>query len=79
MTMRKTSHALLAVALVVALAGCSNLNTQEQRALTGGAIGAAGGLAIGAIAGAPLLGGLVGAGTGAAAGAFTSADQVSLD
>ena len=35
----------LAVLSVVALgsAGCSNMNTQQQRALSGGAIGAAGG------------------------------------
>jgi hypothetical protein len=58
--------------LVLSLAGCSNLSRQEQRALSGGAIGAAAGLAITAATGGSLLvGGLVGAGGGAAIGAIT--------
>jgi hypothetical protein len=57
---------------VLALAGCSGLNTQQQRALTGGAIGAAAGLGIAAVAGGSLLaGGLVGAAGGAVIGAVT--------
>ena len=58
--------------LVLSLAGCSNLSRQEQRALSGGALGAAAGLAITAATGGSLLvGGLVGAGGGAAIGAIT--------
>lgn len=57
---------------VLALAGCSNLTTQQQRALTGGAIGAAAGLGIAAVAGGGLLiGSLVGAAGGAVVGAVT--------
>ena len=57
---------------VLALAGCSNLNTMQQRALTGGAIGSAAGLGIAAVSGGSLLmGGLVGAAGGAAIGALT--------
>ena len=56
----------------VSLAGCSNMTTAQQRALSGGAIGAAGGVAISAIAGGPLwLGGLLGGAGGAVIGAVT--------
>ena len=58
--------------LVLSLAGCSNLSRQEQRALSGGALGAAAGLAITAATGGSLLvGGLVGGAGGAAIGAIT--------
>jgi osmotically inducible lipoprotein OsmB len=54
------------------LAGCSNMTRQQQRALSGGAIGAAGGAAIAAVAGGPVVAGaLVGAGAGAVVGAVT--------
>jgi hypothetical protein len=63
---------ILAIALipvVLALSACGD--TMGERALSGGAIGAGTGLAVGAIAGWPLLapavvGGAVGAGIGAA-------------
>jgi hypothetical protein len=59
---------LLAVPLVLSLAACGD--TMGQRAVTGGAIGTGTGLAVGALAGWPLLGpaiagGVVGAGIGA--------------
>ncbi len=57
---------------VLALAGCSNLTTTQQRALSGGAIGSAAGLGIAAVAGGSLLAaGLVGAAGGAVIGAVT--------
>ncbi len=57
---------------VLALAGCSNLTTQQQRALSGGAIGTAAGMGIAALSGGSLLlGGLVGAAGGAVVGAVT--------
>jgi len=49
----------------VTLAGCSDMSQREQRALSGGAIGAAGGAVIGAMAGSPAIGGAAGAATGA--------------
>ena len=66
-------HKIVAVSLLaLSLCGCSNLNTVQQRALSGGAIGAAGGLAITALTGGSLLaGGLIGATGGAAIGALT--------
>jgi osmotically inducible lipoprotein OsmB len=67
--------ALRVVALglgLLALAGCSNMTTTQQRALSGGAIGAAAGAGIAAIAGGPvLLGGLLGGAGGAVVGAVT--------
>lgn len=63
---------LTIVALAIGvLAGCSNMNRQQQRALSGGAIGAAGGAVVGAMTGAPVAGALIGGGAGAAVGALT--------
>jgi osmotically inducible lipoprotein OsmB len=64
---------LLVVLSAGALAGCSGLTPTQQRTLSGGAIGAAGGAALTAIVGGPiLLGTAIGAGAGAVAGAVTS-------
>ncbi|HVO03708.1 MAG TPA: hypothetical protein VMT54_16005 [Candidatus Cybelea sp.] len=46
------------------------MNGQEQRTLSGGAIGAAGGAGIGLLTGAPVAGALIGGAAGAAVGAF---------
>jgi osmotically inducible lipoprotein OsmB len=63
--------ALILVVAVFALVGCTNMTPTQQRALSGGAIGAAGGAALGAITGgSPALGAVVGGGVGAAAGAL---------
>ncbi len=52
------------------LASCAGLTPQQQRILTGGAIGAAGGAAIGAISGGSVgTGALVGGAVGAVGGA----------
>ncbi|MDR3439449.1 MAG: hypothetical protein P4L94_22825 [Telmatospirillum sp.] len=54
--------------------------TEAQRAFSGGAIGAAGGAAVTALAGGSILGGaLIGGAAGAAIGALTSSDHISLD
>lgn len=64
---------LLVLAAAGMLAACSNLSGTQQRVLSGGAIGAAGGAVITAIVGGPvLLGTAIGAGAGAVAGAVTS-------
>jgi hypothetical protein len=63
----------LALALILPLAACEGMNRQQQRALSGGAIGAAGGAAIGAITGgSAVTGALIGGAAGAATGALTS-------
>ena len=55
--------------LLASLGACSNMSQTQQRTLSGGAIGAAGGAAIGALSGGSagwgaLIGGAAGAGTG---------------
>jgi osmotically inducible lipoprotein OsmB len=61
---------LIATAMaVLLLTGCSNMSNTQQRTLSGGAIGAAGGAAITAITGGCIwcgaaIGGAVGAGAG---------------
>jgi osmotically inducible lipoprotein OsmB len=63
--------ALIVVVALMAIAGCANLTPRQQRALTGGAIGATGGAALGAITGgSPALGAAIGGAAGAAAGAL---------
>jgi osmotically inducible lipoprotein OsmB len=64
------------LALLVALAGCGT--TTEDRALSGGALGAAGGAVIGALTGSWAIGAVVGAASGVAAGALTTPEQVNL-
>lgn len=71
--MTNLKRGLLILAATGMLAGCSGLTDTQQRTLTGGAIGAAGGAVITAIVGGPvLLGTAIGAGAGAVAGAVTS-------
>lgn len=57
--------------LVLALTtGCAGMSTRQQRALSGGAIGAAGGAVVGAMAGSPATGAIVGGAVGTATGAM---------
>lgn len=62
-----------AIALVLSLGACSSMSSGEQRTLSGGAIGAAGGATLGALTGGSwIAGGLIGGAVGAAAGALTN-------
>jgi hypothetical protein len=64
--------AIMLVALL-SLAACDHMSRQQQRALSGGAIGSAGGLAISAMTGGNLLtGAAIGGAGGAAVGALTT-------
>jgi osmotically inducible lipoprotein OsmB len=66
--MKKTLFALPLVA-ALALTGCSGMSTQQQRELSGGAIGAAAGAGITAIAGGnPIWGAIGGAAVGTLGG-----------
>ncbi|MBI3452763.1 MAG: hypothetical protein HY057_08050 [Rhodospirillales bacterium] len=59
-------------ALTLSLSACSGMTEREQRTVTGGAIGVAGGAAIGLIGGFnPWAGALIGGATGTAIGALT--------
>ena len=66
--------------LILPLAACSGLSTQQQRALSGAGLGAAGGAAIGLLAGGGVVAGaLFGGAAGGAIGAFTSEKQVKVN
>jgi predicted small secreted protein len=68
---------ILALAAPV-LAGCGT--TRSDRALSGAGIGAAGGAALMAVTGGPILAGAaVGAAAGAVTGAVTHPDEINLD
>jgi len=67
----------LAIALPLFLAACGS--TPQDRAITGGGIGAAGGAIIGAVTGLSVIqGALLGTGVGAAIGGLTTADNFNL-
>jgi osmotically inducible lipoprotein OsmB len=60
--MQKPVLAILAAALLIS--GCSGMSHTEQRVLSGGAIGAAGGALVGAAAGSAAIGAAAGGGAG---------------
>jgi hypothetical protein len=61
----------LLVLLLGTTGACANMTAQQQRALSGGAIGAGAGAAVGALTGGSwVVGGLVGGAGGAAIGAL---------
>ncbi len=64
----RTIRSITAVLLTVFTLSCAGMTPTQQRALSGGAIGAAGGAALGAIAGGSAA---VGAVIGGAAGVLT--------
>jgi hypothetical protein len=71
---RKFAAPTLLLISLAALAGCGD--TPGTRALSGGAIGAGSGAAIGAVTGAgPANGALIGGGIGAIGGAVTAPHQ----
>lgn len=65
--MKLVKYSVVAL-LTVCMLGCAGMTAQQQRTLSGGAIGAAGGAALTAIAGGDAA---VGAALGGAAGALT--------
>jgi osmotically inducible lipoprotein OsmB len=67
----KRASTLVTILLLPAMAGCAHMTPQQQRILSGGAIGAAGGAALGAVTGGnPATGAAVGGAVGAATGAL---------
>jgi hypothetical protein len=63
------------IPVIALLAACSNMSPTEQRALSGGAIGAGGGALLGWMVGAPALGAALGGAGGAAIGAVTTPEH----
>ena len=74
--MKKYAAGLSLVALM-ALTGCANMSTSEQRVLSGAALGAVGGTAIGAISGNAGAGAAIGAAAGAVGGVIYDQHQKS--
>jgi len=70
------AHRLGALALCALLAACGT--TATDRAVSGGAIGAAGGAVIGAMTGSAATGALIGGAAGIAAGALSDPCKVNL-
>ena len=64
--------------MLFGLSACSNMNNQEQRTLSGGALGAVGGAVVGALTGSWVTGALIGGAGGAAIGALTNDKDVSV-
>jgi osmotically inducible lipoprotein OsmB len=68
--MRRASS-LIMILLFAAMTGCAHMTPQQQRTLSGGAIGAGAGAALGAVVGgSPAAGAAIGGAVGAAAGAL---------
>jgi osmotically inducible lipoprotein OsmB len=74
MSMRIPTVAVLAV-MAFGTTACSGMNNQQQRMLSGGAIGAAGGAVIGSLTGSWVAGALVGGAGGAAVGALMGGNR----
>ncbi len=55
---------ILVMVLALALGGCANMSSTQQRVLSGGAIGASTGTLIGWAAGSPAAGAAIGGGAG---------------
>lgn len=67
--MKKLKVMAVLALLAAMITGCSHMTTTQQRALSGGAIGAGGGAALSAITGGSILmGTAIGAGVGAVGG-----------
>ena len=68
---KSTLKIVAAAGLALGLGACDNMTNQQQRAVTGGVIGAGAGAIVGSTVGAPLAGAAIGGAGGAAIGATT--------
>lgn len=75
---RKTAALKLVgvIALTCALAACGE--SKQDRAASGGLIGAGTGAVVGSTVGAPVTGAAIGAGVGATIGAVSDSDDINL-
>ena len=75
--MRHVTHALCGLVVIATLAACGN--TVQERALTGGVIGAGAGAVGAALVDGNVVGGaLIGGAAGAAAGGLTNREQIDI-
>jgi hypothetical protein len=76
MKARKPVSALLSLILMISLSGCAEMTDEQQRMLSGGTMGAAGGAALGVLTGgSALLGAAIGGAGGVVGGALVSQHQ----
>jgi uncharacterized membrane protein len=68
----KVLSSTISLVLVVSLAGCVGMMDEQQRLVSGGAMGAAGGAVLGAVTGSVLIGAAVGSAVGVAGGAIVN-------
>ncbi len=67
--MKSITRVAAAIILMISIAGCAGMNSTEQRMLSGGAIGAGAGAAVGAISGgSAATGAIVGGAAGVVGG-----------
>ena len=71
-----TRIAIVSLSALMLLSACGS--STGDRAVSGGAIGAAGGAIVGAFTGTPATGALIGGAAGAATGALTSPNTINL-
>jgi osmotically inducible lipoprotein OsmB len=71
MTLAIAKHLRIVVLGLLVWANWNHMSELQQRAVTGGAIGASGGAIIGAFVGGPLVGVLIGSAGGAAVAALS--------
>jgi len=78
--MRKSIQtAIVLTGALVFLGGCADMSSRQQAALSGGAIGAAGGAVIGNQFGNPVTGAVIGGAVGAGTGLFINRHNGSED
>lgn len=75
MSIRSLKTSAMVVLVALGLSACADMTNRQQRALSGGAIGAAGGAAIGMMTGGVVTGALIGGAGGAAIGALLPDDK----
>lgn len=77
--MKNTSLVIVVVTSLIALNGCADMSSRQQSALSGGAIGAAGGAIIGNQSGNPVTGAVIGGAISAGTGMFINRHHGSED
>jgi uncharacterized membrane protein len=77
-TKKHIARGLVLTLLAATATGCSGMNQQQQRTLSGAGLGAAGGAVVGALTGSWVWGAVIGGAGGAAVGALTTPSQVSV-
>jgi osmotically inducible lipoprotein OsmB len=78
-TARMKHATAVALVAIIALAACTDMSASQQRTLSAGTVGAAGGAVLGAIGGNAALGAVAGAGAGLIGGYVANRYEQSQD